>query len=322
MAVSAETTRKDTVVIVAAAVLAISLILCVSCWMSWVPPLEIDGIIDGIKSPTKIRSINWDESTDQIKVLVEYTGNGTVTIKEVYVNATLDTEAVIAQRVLSTGQTAEIILSKTYANKPTQIGVRIATSDGLDALGGKTFFAVLLEQVDWDYRTNKISILVKNTGDETVTLSGVYVNGTLDTAAIPKPIVLPKGQTVRITLSKIFTDTHTNIPLRVTTLEGASSKKSYPIYGIWIQSINWNRNSGEIVAYVYSNGYEDVTVSGVYVNGTLDAEAKILTSSRTNVFWTIILSTTYANNPPYLMLKVVTAEGAFAELTSWHLNEF
>jgi hypothetical protein len=317
MAVSAETTRKDTVVIVAAAVLAISLILCVSCWMFWMPPLEIDGM----RSPTNIRSINWDESIGQIRVLVEYTGNGTVTLEEVYSNETLDPEAVIATRVLSKGQTTEIILSETYVTKPTQITVRVATSDGYDAFKAKIFYAITLEQVDWDERTSKIRVVVKNYGDETVTLSEVYVNGTLDASALPHPLILQKDQKAVITLSGTYTDTHTSIPIKVMTLEGASSERASPIYGIWIQSINWNHNTGEIVAYVYANGYEDVKVNGVYVNGTLDAAATILTHS-TNSVWTITLSTTYANNPPYLTLKVVTADGAFAELTSWHLNKF
>jgi hypothetical protein len=34
------------------------------------------------------------------------------------------------------------------------------------------------------------------------------------------------------------------------------------------------------------------------------------------------LSKTYMNNPPDFTLKVVTSDGASAELTSWHLNEF
>jgi hypothetical protein len=183
------------------------------------------------------------------------------------------------------------------------------------------FYAITLEQVDWDERTSKIRVVVKNYGDETVTLSEVYVNGTLDASALPHPLILQKDQKAVITLSGTYTDTHTSIPIKVTTLEGASSERASPIYGIWIQSINWNHNTGEIVSYVYANGYEDVKVSGVYVNGTLDAAATILTHS-TNSVWTITLSTTYANNPPYLTLKVVTADGAFAELTSWHLNKF
>ncbi len=272
-------------------------------------------------TPTEIKSINWDESAGQIIVLVEYTGNGTVTLKEVYVNETLDAEAALATRVLSKDQTAEITLSKTYVAKPTQITVRVATSDGLDAIKTKVFYAIWLEQVNWDQSTSKIRAVVRNSGDETVTLSEVYVNGTLDASALPSPQILRRGREAVITLSGTYMDTHTSIPIRVMTLEGAVGECSSPIYGIWIQSINWNHNTGEIIAYVYSNGYEDVMVSGVFVNGTLDAAATIWTHP-TNSVWTITLSTTYADNPPYLTLKVVTANGAFAELASWHPNEF
>ena len=256
-----------------------------------------------------------------IIVLVEYTGNGTVTLKEVYVNETLDVEAALATRVLSKDQTAEITLSKEYVAKPTQITVRVATSHGLDAIKTKVFYAIWLEQVDWDHSTSKIRVVVRNSGDETVTLSEVYVNGTLDASAMPSPQILRRDREAVVTLSGIYMDTHTSIPIEVMTLEGAVGECSSPIYGIWIQSINWNHNTGEIIAYVYSNGYEDVRVSGVYVNGTLDAAATIWTHPTNNV-WTITLSTTYADNPPHLTLKVVTAEGAFAELTSWHPNEF
>lgn len=273
-------------------------------------------------SPTKIKSINWDESNRQIRVLVEYTDNGTVTLEDVYANETLDAEAVIGTRVLSKGQTAEIILSETYVTTPTQITVRVATSDGLDAFKTKTFYAITLEQIDWDEKTSKFSVVVKNYGDEPVTLSEVYVNGTLDASAIPNPKILQKDQKAVITLSGTYTDTHAAIPIKVMTLEGATDERSAPIYGIWVQSVNWNHDTGEIVAYVYSNGYETVNVSGVYVNETLDAAAKILMTSQNGDFWTIKLSKTYESNPPYFKLQVLTSDGASAELTSWHLNEF
>jgi hypothetical protein len=273
-------------------------------------------------SPTEIKSISWDESTSQIRVLVEYTANGNVTLEAVYANETLDAEAVIGTRVLSKGQTAEITLSEKYATKPTQITVRVATSDGLDAFKAKTFYAITLEQVDWDEKTSKIRFVVKNYGDETVTLSEVYVNGTLDASAMPNPKILQTNQKAVVTLSGTYTDTHVAIPIKVMTMEGAANECSSPIYGIWIQSINWNHGTGEIIAYVYSNGYENVNVSGVYVNGTLDATAKILMTSHANDFWTIKLSKTYASNPPDFTLKVVTSDGALAELTTWHLNEF
>ena len=141
-------------------------------------------------TPTEIKSINWDESTGPNQGVMEYTGNGTVTLNEVYANETLDAQAVITPRVLSKGQTAEITLSKTYVAKPTQITVRVATSDGLDAYKNKFFYAIWLEQVDWDQRTSKIRAVVRNSGDETVTLSEVYVNGNPDASAMPSPLIL------------------------------------------------------------------------------------------------------------------------------------
>ena len=49
--------------------------------------------------PTRIRNFDWDENTGHITVLVEYIGNETVTLNEVYVNETIDSEAVIVPRV-------------------------------------------------------------------------------------------------------------------------------------------------------------------------------------------------------------------------------
>ena len=316
MAATRDPTTTVAVVIMAFGLAVVGLFF----FFVWVESSSID-LTHLRMTPTVIKSVDWDENTGQMEVHVEYMGDETVTLVEVYVNGTLDPEASITPRVLSTGQTAKIILSKTYVNEPTQISIRIITSDGRDAFTEKTLFCITLEHVAWDDRTGKIKVAVKNIGYETITLSEVYVNGTLDDAAIPNPIVLSKDNTAEVTLSGTYTDTHTHIPIEVTTLEGASDEKSAPIHGIWIQSINWNRNTGEILAYVYGNGYEDVTVSSVYVNGTLDSAATIWPHSTTD-FWTITLSETFVNNPSPLTLKVVTADGAFAELTSQHPHEF
>ena len=275
-------------------------------------------------SPTNIKSINWDENTNQIRVLVEYTGNKTTTLEEVYANETLDAEAIISNRVLSQNQTTEIILSETYVTKPNQITIRIATSHGpFDFYKTKIFYEIGLKQVDWDERTNKIKVVVENYGDETVTLSEVYVNGILDASALPNPKILETKQEAVVTLSGTFIDTHTPIPIKVMSLEGVAAERSDPIYGLWIQSINWNANTGEINAYVYDKGYEGAgegEISRVYVNGTMDLSATMET--RGIDFWAIKLSKTYANNPPQLTLKVVTSEGAFGELTLRPPNEY
>lgn len=274
--------------------------------------------------PTRIKSINWDESSSKIRVLVEYTGNETVTLEEVYANGTLDTKAVIATRVLSQNQTTEIVLSETYFTKPMAITVRVVTSEELDAIMTKTFYAIGLKQVDWDEKTGKIRVVVINYGDETVTLNEIYVNEILDVSALPNPKILLSGQEAVITLSETFMDTHTSIPIKVMTLEGVADERSDPIHGLWIQSINWNANTGKINAYVYSNGYEGVgngKVSWVYVNGTADSSATIFTHPTGDV-WTVTLSKTYPTNPQQLTLKVVTSDGVFGELTMRPPNEF
>ena len=211
-------------------------------------------------------------------------------------------------------QTAEITLSKSYFPEPLQIAIRIATSGERDAYFEKHFFGIQLERVDWEESTGRLRVNVKNICDESVTLNEVYVNGTLDSVAIPNSVVLAADQTFEITLSGTNWDTHTDIPIKVTTLEGVSDEVSSPIYEIWIQSINWNSGTGKMGAYVYSRGYErEVNITGIYANGTLDAEATI----RASLYpYLITLSKTYVNNPAQLTLKVVTADGSFDELTT------
>ena len=273
---------------------------------------------------TVIRSVDWDENTGQITVLVEYTGSRTVTLNEVYVNGTLDQEALSVPRILFTNQTTEITLSKTYFPEPTQLAIRIRTSDGKDASLAEQFFGIRMGQVDWNQNEGAIRVFVRNTGHERVTLNGIFLNETLDATAIPKPMALDADKTIELTLSVpggTNWDTHTDFPIKVTTLEGVFAEESKPIYGIWIQSINWDRRNGKVGAYVYSNGYDvEVTISDVYVNGTLDTEAIIRLNTLATLrspsdLWSITLSKTYLDNPTQLTLKVVTADGAFDELT-------
>jgi hypothetical protein len=247
-----------------------------------------------------------------------------VTLEEVFANETLDAEAVIANRVLSQNQTTEITLSETYDTQPHRITVRIASSLGpADFFKTKIFYEIGLKEVDWDEKTTKIKVVVRNSGDEAVTLSEVHVNGTLDVSALPSLKILGSAQEALICLSGTFTETYTPIPIKVMTLEGVSAKRSDPIYGLWVQSINWHNNTGKIIAYIYDKGYEGVgdgEVSNVYVNGTLDSSATI--ENRGANFWAITLSKIYENNPQQLTLKVVTSQGAYGELTMKPPNEY
>lgn len=272
--------------------------------------------------PLAIQSITWDESSGKIMVIVENTSNETINLKAVYVNETLDAGATLASRVLSKGQVTEIVLSEKFITSPMRIQVRIVSSDEIDAITTKIFYGISLKEVDWDKTTGKISVVVKNYGDETVTISGIYVNGHLDVSAIPNPKMLQSNEETMVNLSGTFMDTHVDIPIKVVTSEGATDEISKPIHGLWIQSINWNSNTGKITAYVYNNGYEDVTnVTYVYVNDTQDPSATIQTHPTGNM-WTIILSKTYAENPSQLKLEVTTSDGVFAELNMEPPNEF
>ncbi len=187
--------------------------------------------------------------------------------------------------------------------------------------GAHEAHSIGIESGDWNASTGKLVINVKNLGYQNVSVNAVYVNAKLDDAAISNPIFLDVNQRINITLSGTFWDTHTDIPIKVTTLEGASNERSLPIYEIWIQSINWNHQTGKIDAIVWTKGYETrINISEVYVN-------EILTNATTNivegdpVVYEVTLSKIYANNPASITLKIVTSDGAFDESTR-HPNEY
>lgn len=275
-----------------------------------------------------IDSYYWDNETGQIKVYVRYIrgpmhiesskGDANLTravLSQAYMNDTLDDAVSFNPQVIEDNQTSEITFSKRYTTKPTQIKVRVATSSQLISGAELTdpYYAIHLADVDWNSATGKIRVLVKNTGDDDVTLSEVYVNGISDDTTIPNPKVLSADQTFELTLSETYWDTHTQIPIKVSTLEGAADEQSHAIYEVWIQSINWNQQTGAIVAYVYGRGYEaEKPITSVYVNGTLDAAATIHGSQG---FYTVTLSANYPYSASPLTLKVVTADGAVAERT-------
>lgn len=181
--------------------------------------------------------------------------------------------------------------------------------------GAHEAHSIGIESGDWNVSTGKLVVNVKNLGYQNVSVNAVYVNAKLDDAAISNPVFLDVNQRINITLSGTFWDTHTDIPIKVTTLEGASSERSLPIFEIWIQSINWDRQTGKIDAIVWAKGYETrINISEVYVNG-------ILTNATTNivegepVVYEVTLSKIYVNNPASITLKIVTSDGAFDEST-------
>jgi len=283
-----------------------------------IPDIETSFFID----PTIIESVSWDENTHQIKIIVEHVGKGTVTLEQVYVNKTFDSNAVISKRVLSQNETAEIVLSQKYDSQPNQIEIRVTTIDELELWKNKIFYEIGIIQVDWDKNTGKIQIVVRNSGDETVTLSKVSVNGAVDVPALPNLITLDSYQKIPITLTATFMNTHTPISIKVMSQEGIFAESSKSIYNLWIQSINWNSKTGNITAYVYENGYEGAgneEIAYVYVNGTLDPSPTI---NDGNGFWNLTLSKNYSTKPQQLTLKIVTSNGTSTELTMTPPNEY
>jgi len=266
-------------------------------------------------NPYMITNLDWSQSTHRITFLVTNNGDNAVTLKEVYVNGSLDAEAAIFPEVLPPNLTAVVNLSETFLKRPSQITVKVVTSDGINVHYSKHFYEIQLEKVEWDENTGQIRAFVKNLGDESVAFRDVYVNGQIDKKADINPLILQSGQTAEITLSGTFRDTQTAIPIKVTTLQGASDEQSYPIFRIWIQSINWIQETGEIKAFAYSQGYEKPTITGVYINGVLDLAALVRDDAAPSTLYTITLSKTYNECPAQLTLRVVAANGVFAELS-------
>jgi hypothetical protein len=132
-----------TVVVVTVAVLVVvvsaSLFLIVK-----LPPFKTSPLQVGIL----IESVDWDNSTGQIKIHVLNAGDSERTLSKIYfsfqtflspANRVLDDKAAIVPQVLSPNQTAEITLSETYMVMPKQITVEVHAEDGSFCSYKKTF---------------------------------------------------------------------------------------------------------------------------------------------------------------------------------------
>jgi len=259
--------------------------------------------------PTEISNVEWDDSTGRISFLVRNTEDKNVTLLEIYVNDTLDAEAAVIPQVLLPNQTAKIVLSKTYDNKPTVINIKITTPDGLGAHISKRFYEIQIDQVEWEESSGKIKLLARNTGDETTTLSEVYVNGTLDAAA-----TITGSPTVHtVTLSKTYLPGPVQLILKVVTEDGAWYEMAYPNFRIRIEEINWDNTTGQIRVLVQDMGGRGVTFNHVYVNGTLDEAATVALAPSIAQMYEVTLSEKYLARPSQVTVKVTTLEGSFDE---------
>ena len=273
----------------------------------------------------EIENFDWDNGTGQVTLYVRYLRGSVgfldsdevslseVTLSHVYMNDTWDAAAVFNPRVLADNQTSKITLSIKCETEPSQIRARVYTTNELVGHGELIvpYYETRIEDVEWDEGTGKIRVFVKNTGDKAVTFSNIYINGEMDEAAIADPRVLAVNQISEIIFSGTYMDIHTQVPINVTTLEGAFSERYLIKYGIWIQSISLE--DGQIKAYLYSIGFEkerfahEIPFSRVYINGTLDEAATI--ASRGIDLYSVTLSKIYADIPSQLILRVVTPSG-------------
>ena len=82
-----------------------------------------------------------------------------------------------------------------------------------------------------------------------------------------------------------------------------------------IQEVYWSNSTGQIIVTVQHCGYEPVTLSEVYVNGTLDSSAEFTRRELSaGAFSEITLSETYENKPTETTIRVACVENSFAEI--------
>jgi hypothetical protein len=81
-------------------------------------------------------------------------------------------------------------------------------------------------------------------------------------------------------------------------------------WGVHCESVNWDNNTGQIKAVVRNEDNIDVTISQVYVNGTLDDNyvivPQVIQSYQTAE---LILSETYSKLPNKVDIDFVTDDG-------------
>jgi len=176
-----------------------------------------------------------------------------------------------------------------------------------------------ITNVDWDASTGKIKVLVRNTGAETVALSEVYVNETLDPEASIAPRLLPQKQTAEITLSKTYRIMPKQITVEVHTDDNFRVSRKQTFIGFKMLGLYWNESTGKIRVRVENTGdYPKVNFGKVYVNGTID-DAIVITQDLRDPGehgkYEIALSRTYLNKPTSMRLRITTVEGTF-ELAS------
>ncbi len=174
-----------------------------------------------------------------------------------------------------------------------------------------------VESVSWDNDTGQIKAYVMNFDKFDVTISQVYVNGTLDDNYVIVPSVLQGGQTAEITLSETYSRMPKEVTIELVADDGYNPRIRKTFIEFEMLGLYWDEEWGKIKVVVdcYCD-YPEIAFGEIYVNGTLDEEVVI-----TKQFYTddprayyyprydIYLSGTYENKPTYTELRIIPVNG-------------
>jgi hypothetical protein len=267
-------------------------------------------------------SVNWDNTTGQIKAYVVNADEKDVIISQIYVNGTLDDNYVIVPSVLQQYQTTEIILSETHSTMPKEITIELQTEDNMKYGIRKTFIEFEMLGLYWDEEWGKIKVVVRCVCDyPDIAFGEIYVNGTLDDEVVITKQLYTDDPRYEIYLSGTYVNKPTNMELNIISINGYSFELITPFYiGNFIRSFWLDESIGQLKVLVYLHEANVVggafTYGDVYVNGTLDDAAIIYAyePETYNDTYVIILSRVYVTVPSQVGIKVITHFGAFDEV--------
>ena len=178
-------------------------------------------------------------------------------------------------------------------------------------------WGVHCESVNWDNNTGQIKAVVRNEDNLDVTISQIYVNGTLDDNYVIVPQVIQHYQTAELTLSETYSKMPNEVKIEFVTDDGHKSGSGWTFIDFEMLGLYWDEEWGKIKVVVDCYGdYPELAFGEIYVNGTLDEEVVI-----TKQFYTddplaryyprydIYLSGTYENKPTYTELRIIPVNG-------------
>ncbi|MEJ2240818.1 MAG: hypothetical protein P8Y18_01560 [Candidatus Bathyarchaeota archaeon] len=183
-------------------------------------------------------------------------------------------------------------------------------------LGGSRHWGLYFESVDWDSNTGEIKAYVVNADEKDITISQIYVNGTLDDDYIIVPQVLQQYQTTEIILSETFSIMPKEITIELQTEDNMKYSTRKTFIEFEMLGLYWDEEWGKIKVVVSCEcDYPNLAFGEIYVNGTLDDEVVISKQFYTDdPRYDLYLSGTYLKKPTNMELRIVSVNGYSFEL--------